>query len=124
MALSNEMIKVSLRTGPYETAEAVVEPYSCFGEFLTVEGSWAWHELAAVAEAIRRGEIQEFRRSGNAHSVHFSHNSVRIESVYSDPPWEVVLPLTDFIAGVEQWKTCSPRLDRRWLWPHRLRCQV
>jgi hypothetical protein len=108
MVQSNEMIKVSLRTGPYETVEAVVEPYSYFGEFLTVEGStldsWACEGLAVVADAIRRGEIEEYRRAGDAHTVHFSHNSVRIQSEYSDPSWEVVLPLEDFIAGLEQWK--------------------
>jgi hypothetical protein len=111
------MIKVSLRSGPYETAQAVVEPYSYFGEFLTVEGStldsWACEELAAVAEAIRREEIEECRRTGDAHTVHFSHNSARIESVYSDPPWEVVLPLEDFIAGVEQWKDLLTRDQQR-----------
>jgi hypothetical protein len=111
------MIKVSLRTGPHETVEAVVEPHSYFGEFLTVEGStldsWACEDLAVVAEAIRRGEIQEFRRAGDAHTVHFAHNSVHIQSEYSDPPWEVMLPLEDFIAGVEQWKGLLSRDQQR-----------
>jgi len=103
------MSSLCLKHGPHGLPVAVVEPpYEFLGEFLTAEGgsldSWACDELLSVVRQITRGEITTFRKTGDAHSVQITPESVRIVSQFRIPPAESTVPIGAFEDLVRQWK--------------------
>lgn len=80
------------------------EGHDLLADFLEsdVQGSAAYgYELLTVVEALRKGRLEEWSRSGNAYTVTLTAEGALIEPDHEDtPPHEVSLAeLRDAIAG-------------------------
>ena len=79
--------------------------YELLARFLEedIQGVASANEFIDALRKISRGELTEWRRTGNAHTALLSSQSVTIESDFDPALPPLTLPHKDFHDAIEKW---------------------